>query len=207
MYSLKKNHQYWLTNPFWYIFFSFNPHDNLVRKLLICQHFIKETWVAVMHGTRETKPKHSSPLTLHQSPFSCMTMSLWVQPLILPTQQTSQQTFPALGFSSSLERWFRTSSWSLEKWAWTLRGAGLGGAVFWKPRAQSYSPFSGAHPSDISRWMSASIQTVASERGQRNAAGSPPLILTLHWKVVFIRAFKPKINYCNPFANYTMLKF
>lgn len=43
----------------------------------------------------------------------------------------------------------------------------------WKPRAQSYSPFSAAHPSDISRWMSASIQTVASGRGQRNAAGSP----------------------------------
>ena len=32
-----------LQNPF-DTFFSFNYHDNLVRKIPICQHFVKETW-------------------------------------------------------------------------------------------------------------------------------------------------------------------
>lgn len=53
----------------------------------------------------------------------------------------------------------------------------------------------------------ASIKTVALE-GARGMWLAPSLLFShSNWKVVFIRAFKSKINYCSPFADYTMLKF
>lgn len=75
-----------------------------------------------------------------------------------------------------------------------------------QPGGQSYSPLSVAHPSDISRWMLASVKIVASE-GAGGAWLAPSLLIfPFCWKVVLIRAFKPEINYYNPFANYTTLK-
>lgn len=60
-----------------------------------------------------------------------------------------------------------------------------------------------ACPLDISRWMPASIEITALKGGWRNVAGSRPLLFPFYWKVVFSGALKPKINHCNPFANYT----
>lgn len=41
-------------------------------------------------------------------------------------------------------------------------------------------------------------------RGWRNVTDAYSLIFPVYWKVMFIWVSKPKINNCNPFANYTM---
>ena len=168
--------------------------------------------MAVIRGTHETKPKHSSPLTPLWSPFSCMTMSLLVQPSILPTQRHLNKHSLPLGFPAHWrdDLGHHPDHWKNEHGPFVGQGWG---ALYSRSHASQEAQSSELQPflcgtcirhqeTDASQHQNCGVG-----RGQRNAPGSPPLILTSHWKVVFIRAFEPKINYCNPFANCTMLKF
>lgn len=132
----------------------------------------------------------------------------WSLPLILPAQRHHDQLFSAFGVSCLLEGWFQMFSLSLERWAWTL----LGGyspevTLCWEPRAQGCSSFSVARPPAISRWMPSSIKIVALE-GAIGIWLAPSLLFPHSTRRSYsFELLNQKINYCNSFANYTMLKF